>query len=51
MISEVVNGGDTVRSNSYKHVEYAIEKGLNYLDTAPAFGRGKSEEGYVIFDI
>jgi len=46
MISEVVNGGDTVSSNNYKHVEMAIEMGLNYLDTAPAYGRGESEKGY-----
>ncbi len=46
MISEVVNGGDTVRNKTYRHVEYAIEKGLNYFDTAPAYGRGESEEGY-----
>ena len=46
MVSEVVNGGDTVRNNTYKHVEYAIERGLNYFDTAPAYGRGESEEAY-----
>ncbi len=27
-------------------VEVAIERGLNYLDTAPAYGRGESERGY-----
>ncbi len=46
MISEVVNGGDPVSTTNYKQVEFAIEKGLNYLDTAPAYGRGESEKGY-----
>lgn len=46
MISEVVFGGDPVSTENYKHIEKAIEMGLNYLDTAPAYGRGSSEEGY-----
>jgi len=46
MISEVVNGGDPVSSTHYRQVELAIEMGLNYLDTAPAYGRGESEKGY-----
>ena len=46
MISEVVCGGNTIAPDNFRHVEEAIERGLNYLDTAPAYGRGKSEEGY-----
>ncbi len=46
MISEVVCGGNTIAPDNFRHVEEAVERGLNYLDTAPAYGRGKSEEGY-----
>ena len=46
MVSEVVNGGDPVSTSNIKQVELAIEMGLNYLDTAPAYGRGESEKGY-----
>lgn len=46
MISEVVSGGDPVRSDNYEHVHYALEKGLNYLDMAPAYGRGDCETAY-----
>ncbi|MEZ4771607.1 MAG: aldo/keto reductase [Bacteroidia bacterium] len=46
MVSEVVNGGDPVRLGSYKQVELALEKGLNYLDMAPAYGNGECEEAY-----
>ena len=46
MISEVVNGGDPVSTKNYRMVEVAMEKGLNYLDMAPAYGRGECEKGY-----
>lgn len=46
MVSEIVCGGDPVRPDNHRHVEMAIERGLNYLDTAPAYGRGLSEQGY-----
>lgn len=46
MVSEVVNGGDPVSTKNYRMVETAIEKGLNYLDMAPAYGRGDCEKGY-----
>ncbi len=46
MVSEVVNGGDPVRSDSFKQVEMAIERGVNYLDMAPAYGRGDCEVAY-----
>lgn len=46
MVSEVVNGGDPVRTDSYKQVEIAMERGVNYLDMAPAYGGGNCEEAY-----
>lgn len=46
MVSEIVFGGDPVAPDNRRHVEMAVERGLNYLDTAPAYGQGKSEEGY-----
>lgn len=46
MISEVVNGGDPVRFNNLRCTEMAIERGLNYLDMAPAYGRGECEQTY-----
>lgn len=46
MISEVVNGGDPVRLNNLRTTEIAMERGLNYLDMAPAYGRGECEESY-----
>jgi aryl-alcohol dehydrogenase-like predicted oxidoreductase len=46
MVSEIVQGGDPVSPDNRRHVEMAVERGLNYLDTAPAYGGGKSESGY-----
>ena len=46
MISEVVNGGDPVRSDNFKQVDMAIERGVNYLDMAPAYGGGDCETAY-----
>jgi aryl-alcohol dehydrogenase-like predicted oxidoreductase len=46
MISEVVCGGDPITSRNYKHLERAIERGLNYLDMAPAYNRGDTERAY-----
>ena len=46
MVSEIVMGGNTISPDNNKHVEMAIEMGLNYLDTSPVYGGGKSEEGY-----
>lgn len=46
MISEVVNGGDPVREDNLFTTEMAMERGLNYLDMAPAYGRGTCEISY-----
>ena len=46
MISEVVMGGNTISPANYEHVLAAIDGGLNYLDTAPAYGNTASEQGY-----
>jgi aryl-alcohol dehydrogenase-like predicted oxidoreductase len=46
MISEVVCGGDPVRLNNLRSTEIAMERGVNYLDMAPAYGRGECEESY-----
>jgi len=39
-------GGNQIAPDNYDHVLEALDYGLNYLDTAPAYGRGRSEEGY-----
>lgn len=46
MISEVVMGGNTISPTNYEHVLEALDHGLNYLDTAPAYGNGESQRGY-----
>ena len=46
MVSEIVCGGDPISPDNRRHVEVAFARGLNYFDTAPAYGGGKSEEGY-----
>ena len=46
IISEIVCGGDPIAPDNNRHVEMAMEMGLNYLDTAPAYGDGQSERGY-----
>lgn len=43
MVSEIVNGGNNVNTKNLRTVEIAIERGLNYLDTSPNYGRGESE--------
>lgn len=45
-VSEVVMGGNTISPTNWEHVLLALDMGLNYLDTAPAYGNGKSEMGY-----
>ena len=46
MVSEVLSGGDPIRSQNYDHLSLAIEKGLNYFDMAPSYGRGDCEIAY-----
>src|SRR5689334_7923901 len=46
MISEVICGGDPIKLDNYKHLERAIEMGLNYLDMAPAYNKGDTERAY-----
>lgn len=46
MISEIVCGGDPIRTDNYQHVALALEMGLNYLDMAPAYGDGDCEIAY-----
>ena len=42
MISEIVCGGDPITLENYKHLERALERGLNYLDMAPAYNNGNT---------
>ncbi len=46
MVSEFVCGGNTISPTNNDHVRLALDMGLNYLDTAPAYGKGESERGY-----
>ncbi len=46
LVSEIVMGGNEIRPDNYEHILLALDMGLNYLDTAPAYGRGASERGY-----
>jgi aryl-alcohol dehydrogenase-like predicted oxidoreductase len=46
MISEIVCGGDPITLENWKHLELALEMGLNYLDMAPAYNRGDTETAY-----
>jgi aryl-alcohol dehydrogenase-like predicted oxidoreductase len=46
MISEVVMGGNLISPTNHDHVLMALDMGLNYLDTAPAYGNTASERGY-----
>lgn len=46
MISEVVMGGVQINPERWEHILPALDRGLNYLDTASAYGRGQSEIAY-----
>jgi len=46
MVSEMVVGGNLITPGNSEHVPMALDAGLNYLDTAPAYGKGASEGGY-----
>jgi len=43
MVSEIVFGAERIKPDNVRTIEMAIEMGLNYLDTAPQYGRGASE--------
>src|SRR5689334_11153 len=44
-ISAITFGAQQVRPGLIQPVEVAIDMGLNYIDTAAAYGKGLSEEG------
>lgn len=46
MISEFVMGGNLISPTNHEHIYWALDQGLNYLDTAPAYGNTVSEQGY-----
>ncbi len=46
MVSEVVAGGDPITLENYKHIDMAVEMGLNYLDMAPAYNKGDTERAF-----
>jgi aryl-alcohol dehydrogenase-like predicted oxidoreductase len=46
MVSEFGSGGDPIRLPNWEHLNLALEMGLNYLDMAPAYGRGECEQAY-----
>jgi len=48
LISEVVMGGNLIAPDRHEHVLLAVDLGLNYFDTAPVYGEGKSEQGYAL---
>lgn len=43
MVSELVFGSERITPENIRPVEAAIERGVNYLDTAPQYGKGASE--------
>lgn len=45
-VSSMVMGGNLITPEASDHILHALDLGLNYLDTAPAYGRGQSEAGY-----
>lgn len=46
LVSEIAMGGNTITPERNDHVLMAFDMGLNYFDTAPAYGRGASERGF-----
>ncbi len=46
MVSEVVAGGDPITLENFKHMEMALEMGLNYLDMAPRYNNGDTERAF-----
>ena len=45
MVSAMVVGGGGLSPERYQFVGRAIERGVNYIDTASRYGNGRSEEG------
>ncbi|MEZ5365319.1 MAG: aldo/keto reductase [Bryobacterales bacterium] len=43
MISEIICGGNTISPTNYQHVVAAFDMGLNFFDTAAAYGNDKSD--------
>lgn len=46
MVSEVVCGGDPIRTTNYQHLSLALEMGLNNLDMAPSYSNGDTETAF-----
>ena len=46
MLSEVVMGNSNVAPGNIRHAEVAIERGLNYIDTAANYANGQNELGW-----
>ena len=46
MISEVARGGDPITPENYRHLEQALERGLNDLAMAPADHQGRTEQAF-----
>ena len=45
MVSAMVVGGGGLNKNNYKFIGAAVERGVNYVDTAWRYAQGRSEEG------
>lgn len=43
MVSEIVYGTERITPENVRPLEIALERGINYFDTAPQYGRGASE--------
>jgi aryl-alcohol dehydrogenase-like predicted oxidoreductase len=43
MVSELVLGAERITPENVRPLEVALERGINYFDTAPQYGRGLSE--------
>jgi aryl-alcohol dehydrogenase-like predicted oxidoreductase len=43
MVSEMVFGSERITPDNVRPIEVALERGINYLDTAPQYGKGASE--------